>query len=134
MEQGEIGEAQEEFLDGLYGDIQKEYSQLKGRVKDHEELTSQIRTMAGYIERSNSDSTQPMAVKTKDDATKALAEADKHEEDLEKAVQDWSTVNLKFLAGRKRKKSEPRNSVSQADVKSSENKVWLASFEKKTYA
>ena len=54
MEQGEIGEAQEEFLDGLYGDIQKEYSQLKGRVKDHEELTSQVRTMAGYIERSNS--------------------------------------------------------------------------------
>ena len=65
MEQGEVGEAQEDFLDGLYGDIQKEYGQLKGRVKDHEELTSQIRTMAGYIERSNSDSTQPMALKTK---------------------------------------------------------------------
>ena len=83
MEQGEIGEAQEEFLDGLYGDIQKEYNELKGRVKDHEELTSQVRTMAGFIERSNSDSTQPMAVKTKTDATKALADADKHEEDLE---------------------------------------------------
>ena len=33
MEQGEIGKAQEEFLDGLYGDIQKEYNELKGRVK-----------------------------------------------------------------------------------------------------
>ena len=55
-------------MDGLYGDIQKEYGQLKGRVKDHEELTSQIRTMAGYIERSNIDSNQPVAVKTKDDA------------------------------------------------------------------
>ena len=86
--------------------------------------------MAGFIERSNSDSTQPMAVKTRTDATKALADADKHEEDLEKSVADWSTVNLKFLAGRKRKKSEPRNSVGQVDMRSSENKVWLASFEK----
>ena len=102
---GEIGDAQEEFLGELYGEIQKEYKELKGRVKDHEELTSQVRTMAGFIERSNTDSTQPLAVKTKTDATKALTDADKHEEDLEKTVADWSTANLKFLAGRKRKKS-----------------------------
>ena len=37
---------------------------------------------------------------------------------------------MKFLAGRKRKKSEPRVAVNQTEVKSADNKVWLASFEK----
>ena len=123
MEQGEIGEAQEDFVDGLYGDFQKEYGQLKDRLKDHEEKTSQIKTMAGYIYNSNINSNQPVAVKTKDDATNALTEADKHEDDLEKTVQDWKTANLKFLAGRKRKKSEPRVAVNQTEAKSTDNRV-----------
>ena len=84
--------------------------------------------MAGFIERSNAESTQPIAVKAKTDATAALAEADKHEEDLEEKVTEWSTANLKYLKGRKRRKSEPRNLT--ADVRTSESKVWLGSFEK----
>ena len=103
---GETGSDREDFLDELYAEIQKENKELKEKMKDHEELTSQVRTMAGYIERSNADATQQMAVKAKTDATIALAEADKQEEDLEEIVAEWSTTNLKFLAGRKRKKSE----------------------------
>ena len=131
MEQnGENGSDREDFLDELYGEIQKENKELKEKMKENEELTSQVRTMAGFIERSNADSTLPIALKAKTDATTALAEADKHEEDLEKIVTEWSTTNLKFLAGRKRKKSEPRNSVGPADMRTSESKVWLGSFEK----
>merc|ERR1711888_403890 len=126
----ETGSDREDFLDELYAEIQKENKELKEKMKDHEELTSQARTMAGFIERTNADSTQQMAVKAKTDATTALAEADKHEEDLEKIIDEWSTANLKFLAGRKRKKSEPRNPVGQADMRNSESKIWLGSFEK----
>merc|ERR1712237_269541 len=69
-----------------------------------------------------------MAVKTKADATAALREADKQEESLEMRVTEWSTENLKYLKGRKRKKSEKRESVSEAGKKS--EKTWLATFEK----
>merc|ERR1712030_75733 len=106
----EGGSDGEEYLEDLYKDIQGENKEIKAKLKENEELTSQVRTMAGFIERSNAESTLPIALKAKTDATTALAEADKHEEDLEKIVTEWSTTNLKFLAGRKRKKSEPRNS------------------------
>merc|ERR1712030_231636 len=81
-ETGESGSDREEYLEDLYVEIQKENKEIKAKIKENEELTSQIRTMAGFIERSNAESTQPIAVKTKTDATTALAEADKHEEDL----------------------------------------------------
>ena len=100
---GETGSDREDFLDELFAEVQKENKNLKERMKEHEELTSQVRTMAGYIERSNAESTQQMAIKAKTEATIALAEADKQEEDLEEIIAEWSTSNLKFLAGRKRK-------------------------------
>merc|ERR1711888_300052 len=54
----ETGNDREDFLDELYAEVQKENKELKERMKEHEELTSQVRTMVGYIERSNADSTQ----------------------------------------------------------------------------
>ena len=92
---GETGSDREDFL---FAEVQKENKERKDRMKDHEEPTSQARTMAGYIERSNIESTQPMAIKAKTEAMTALAEADKQEEDLEEVIDAWSTSNLKFLA------------------------------------
>ena len=76
----------EDYLEDLYKDIQVENKEIKAKIKENEELTSQIRTMAGFIERSNADSTQPLAVKTEADATAALREADKQEESLDMKV------------------------------------------------
>ena len=84
--------------------------------------------MAGFIERRNEESTQPIVVKIRADATAALAEADKHEEDLEDKVTEWSSANLKYLKGRKLRKTEPGKPT--VDVRTSESKVWLGSFEK----
>ena len=51
----------EGFLDDLYAEVHGENREMKERLKEHEQLTSQVRTMAGYIERSNLDLTQPLA-------------------------------------------------------------------------
>ena len=102
---GEAESDGDEFLEDLYKEIQSENKEVKEKLKRHEELTSQIRTMCGYIERSNANSTLPLAVKGKADATAALVEAENAEESLEKKVTEWSTANLNWLKGRKRKKS-----------------------------
>ena len=52
----------DEFIDDLYKDIQSENKEINEKLKKNEELTSQIRTMASFIERSNADSTQPMCI------------------------------------------------------------------------
>ena len=119
----------DEFIDGLYKDIQSENKEVKAKLKKHEDLTSQIRTMCGFIERSNANSTLPNAVKGKADATAALVEAEKAEESLEKKVTEWSNANINWLKGRKRKKSVKSNSVSENGGKSGKS-TWLASFEK----
>merc|ERR1711984_7650 len=71
-----------------------------------------------------------MAIKAKTEAKAATAEADRQEEEVEDVIDTWVTSNLKFLAGRKRKKSKPRASVDQSDMKKQGNKVWLGAFEK----
>ena len=126
---GEAESDGDEFLEDLYKEIQSENKEVKEKLKRHEELTSQIRTMCGYIERSNANSTLPLAVKGKADATAALVEAENAEESLEKKVTEWSTANLNWLKGRKRKKSGKSNSVSESGVKSGKS-TWLATFEK----
>ena len=69
----------------MLGNVDVDDLTRRVQLKKNEELTSQIRKMAGFIERSNADSTQPMAIKSKADATAALVEADKAEEALEKS-------------------------------------------------
>ena len=131
LEDGGEGDSDgDEFIDGLYKDIQSENKEVKEKLKKHEDLTSQIRTMCGFIERSNANSTLPNAVKGKADATAALVEAEKAEESLERKVTEWSNANLNWLKGRKRKKSEKSNSVSENGGKSGLKSTWLASFEK----
>ena len=93
----------DEFVDGLYKDIQSENKEVKAKLKKHEDLTSQIRTMCGFIERSNANSALPNALKIKADATAALVEAEKSEDSLEQKVTEWSNANIKWLKGRKRK-------------------------------
>merc|ERR1712030_157965 len=112
-ETGESGSDREEYLEDLYVEIQKENKEIKAKIKENEELTSQIRTMAGFIERSNAESTQPIAVKTRADATAALAEADKHEEDLEDKVTERPSANLNYLKGRKLRKNRARKTNSR---------------------
>ena len=90
------------FIDGLYKDIQSENKEVKAKLKKHEDLTSQIRTMCGFIERSNANSTLPNALKVKADATAALVEAEKSEDSLEQKVTEWSNVNIKWLKGSKK--------------------------------
>ena len=86
--------------------------------------------MCGFIERSNAYSALPNTLKIKADATAALVEAEKSEESLEKKVADWTNANIKWLKGRKRKKSVKSNSVPENGGKSSLKSAWLASFEK----
>merc|ERR1712215_504990 len=78
----EAGEIDEEFIEELYNDIQNEYVKMKERLKEHEDKTSQIRTMTGFIINTNKTSKQPLAIKSRDDAGKALEEAERHEEEL----------------------------------------------------
>ena len=69
-----------------------------------------IRTMTDFIMNSNKESNQPLAV----------------EEDLEE------TANMKFLAGKK-KKSEAPIVVNKTDAKSSDNRVWQKTPERKRH-
>ena len=128
--EGEGDSDGDDFIDGLYKDIQSENKEVKSKLKKHEDLTSQIRTMCGFIECSNANSTLPNALKVKADATAALVEAEKSEDSLEQKVTEWSNVNIKWLKGRKRKKSVKSNSVSETGGKSGLKSTWLASFEK----
>merc|ERR1712030_288152 len=97
-------------------------------LKEHENLTYKIRTMGGFIERANSESNQPMAVKLRSQATQALAEADKHERDLEEETNKWTTSNLRILAGRRGKRSETRSVIKQTEVKK-QDRLFLGTFE-----
>merc|ERR1712030_222308 len=66
----ELGEEdRENFLDDLYAKVHGENKEMEEGLKEHENLTYQIRTMGGYIERANLDSNQPMAVKLRSQAT-----------------------------------------------------------------
>ena len=128
-QEGEVGSGREDFLDDLYEEVQKENKILKDTMREHEKLTSQVRTMSGYIERSNIEATLPMAIKARTDAKAAAAEADSKEEEIEDAIGAWTTSNIKFLVGRKRKKPEPSAAANQSDTKN-QSKVWLGAFEK----
>ena len=128
--ESEAGDIDEDFIEGLHSDIQNEYVKMKERLKEHEDKTSQIRTMTGFIINTNKTSKQPLAIKSRDDAGKALEEAERHEEELENSVRDWKATNVKFLA-RKKKKPETQSVVTQPDAKQQSDKVWLATFEKK---
>merc|ERR1711888_69439 len=119
----------ENFLDDLYAKVHGENKEMEDNLKEHENRTYQIRTMGGYIEKGNLDCNQPMAVKTRSEATLALAEADKHELELDEATTKWTTNNLRFLAVRRRKKSETRSVARQTDVRNPD-RLFLGTFEK----
>ena len=112
----------------MYKEIRSENNEVKSKLKKHEDLTSQIRTMCGFI--VNSHSTLSNVSKVKADASAALAEAEKAEESLEKRVTEWGNLNLKWLKGKKRKKKEKSNTVSETGEKVGLKSNWLASFEK----
>ena len=130
MEQHDLEEDdRENFLDDLYSKVHRENKIMEDNIKEHKNLTYQIRLMGGYIEKGNLDCNQPISVKIRSDATLALAEADKHELELDEATTKWTTNNLRFLAVRRRKKSETRSVARQTDVKN-QDRLFLGTFEK----
>ena len=126
--EGEDDSDGEEFINGLYKEISSENNKVKSKLEQHEDLTSQIRTMCGFI--INSDSTLPNVQKVKADASAALAQAEKAEESLEKRVTEWGNLNLRWLKGKKKKKKEKSDTVAETGEKVGLKSNWLASFEK----
>ena len=126
--EGEDDSDGEEYIEGLYKEISSENNKVKSKLEKHEDLTSHIRTMCGFIK--NSHSTLSNAQKVKADASAALAQAEEAEVSLEKRVTEWGNLNLKWLKGKKKKKKEKRNTVPDTGEEVRMKSTWLASFEK----
>ena len=119
----------ENFLDDLYAKVHGENKVMEDNIKEHENLTYQLRLMGGYIEKGNLDCNQPISVKIRSDATLALAEADRHELELDEATTRWTTNNLRYLAVRRKKKAETMSVAKPTDVKNPD-RLFLGTFEK----
>ena len=72
----------DEYIEGLYKEIGTEHSKVKVNLSEHETLTSQTRTMCGFI--IGSQSNLQNAQKVRGDAIYALAKAEEAERLVEK--------------------------------------------------
>ena len=83
----------DDFVDNLWKEVGEEMVKVKSNLTGHEELTSHIRVMCGFMIETRSN--LPHAVKIISEARVALDKAEKDEKLIEKRVSEWQSNNKK---------------------------------------
>ena len=77
----------DDFVDNLWKEVGEENVKVKNNLTGHEELTSHIRIMCGFMIETRSN--LPNAVKIISEARAALDKAEENEKLIEKRVSEW---------------------------------------------
>ena len=92
----------DDFVDNLWKEVGEENVKVKNNLTGHEELTSHIRIMCGFMIETRSN--LPNAVKIISEARAALDKAEENEKLIEKRVSEWQSNNKKWICGKRGKK------------------------------
>ena len=96
MEQEGDDSDDDEYEDSLRREVGEEMAKVKSSLTCHEELTSNIRVMCGFMMETRAS--LPQAGKIISEAKIALDKSEKDEQVIEKKVSDWQTKNKKSCA------------------------------------
>ena len=102
LEQEEDASDDDSYVDNLRKEVGEEMSKVKANLTSHEELTSNIRLMCGFMMETRASI--PQAGKIISEAKIALEKSERDEQVIEKKVTDWQNKNKKWLRGKKGKK------------------------------
>ena len=102
LEQEDDDSDDDSYVDNLRKEVGEEMTKVKSNLTCHEELTSNIRLMCGFMMETRASI--PQAGKIISEAKIALDKSEKDEQVIEKKVSDWQNKNKKWLRGKKEKK------------------------------
>ena len=91
----------DDFVDNLWKEVGEENVKVKNHLTGHEELTSHICIMCGFMIETRSN--LPNAVKIISEARAALDKAEENEKLIEKRVSEWQSNNKKWIRGKRGK-------------------------------